>query len=94
MEDLTAFARSVGYFRVWSFWGTLYIRYQRQTVRLTPQQDTVLVRSRALRGHCRFEPQLERWIFQPDGRSRLILFDQGLSLIVEEALGVRPSEEV
>lgn len=93
MADLTAFANEVGHFRVWSFWGTLWIRYGGQTLRFTPQGDAVRVRGGAVRGQCVFEAALSRWLFKPDNGAGVILFDRGLSMLMEHGLQVTPAKE-
>jgi hypothetical protein len=94
MVDLATFARGVGHFRVWSLWGTLRVRFRGRTLRFRPRNDLVEVHSDTLSGRCRFEPQLSRWIFEPERGPGVILFDRGLSLLVAQALGVpAPPEE-
>lgn len=93
MADLRAFARSVGHFRVWSWWGTLRIRHQSRTLTFTPRGDAVVVTGAGVEGCCRFEERLARWVFQPARGPSVLLFDRGLSVLVEQALGVRPSPE-
>jgi hypothetical protein len=93
MVDLATFANEVGHFRVWSFWGTLRIRYSGQTIRFTPQGEDVRVRGPAIRGRCVFKAALSRWIFQPDDGTGIILFDHGLSVIMEQGLRVTPAKE-
>lgn len=88
MADLHAFAMDVEHFRVWYFWNTLRIRYGDRTLRFVARGEEVMVMGEPLSGHCRFDARLSRWFFHPSQGPSVRLFDRGLTLLVEQVLGV------
>ena len=94
MNDLKHFGETVGHFRVSQRWGSLVLRYRKQTLRFKPAGPDVRVTGDGLSGdwRCTFHPKLTRWVLVHEARgekqSTLVLFDEGLSTLVERCLQV------